>query len=232
MSVDHAMPKLAPEARGASLRARLRRLAADALPSAFLVNRGPADAGRRIALTFDDGPGPLTDAYLDVLEHYGVRATFFLVGEACEAHRDALWRIVARGHEVSSHGFSHEEFTKMEAAQLYSELGRTCALLPPPRTTRPLVRPPRGSLSMLSLARTAAAGYTTVMWSLDSNDCRTDSVEEIAAGVAPAKLHPGDIVLLHEDQTWTLEALPRIIEALFEADWRAVTVGELLGPGY
>lgn len=226
------MPKLAPEAGGASLRKRLRGLAADAIPSSLLVKRGPASVGRRIALTFDDGPGPFTDAYLDVLERYDVRATFFLVGEACEAHRDALWRIVARGHEVASHGFSHSEFTKLEAAELYSELARTRALLPPPRTARPLVRPPRGALSLLSLARTAAAGYTTVLWSLDSDDCRTSSVDEIVACVAPARLHPGDIVLLHEDQAWTLEALPRIMEALIEADWHAVTVGELLGPGH
>jgi peptidoglycan/xylan/chitin deacetylase (PgdA/CDA1 family) len=119
----------------------------------------------------------------------------------------------------------------MDAGTLRDELGRTAALIPPPRDGRPLVRPPRGATSMLSLARCAAAGYTTVLWSCDSDDCRTTSVEEVAARVAPAAIAPGEIVLLHEEQSWTLAALPRIMGALIAADWEAVTVGELLRPG-
>jgi peptidoglycan/xylan/chitin deacetylase (PgdA/CDA1 family) len=222
-----AVPKLARAAGVPGWRARLLALAAGAAPRALLVQRGPGGT-RRVALTFDDGPGEMTDAYLDMLDRFGARATFFVVGAACEARRAALLRIVARGHELAGHGFSHALFTKLDGPALREELGRTAALLPPPRAGRALVRPPQGATSLRSLAVCAAAGYTTVLWSRDSDDCRTSSSGAIAARVAPGTLRPGEIVLLHEGQPWTLAALPRILESLASAGWQAVPVGELL----
>jgi peptidoglycan/xylan/chitin deacetylase (PgdA/CDA1 family) len=219
--------KLAPPARPPGLASRLKGLAADALPRSVIVKRGSTE-GRRVALTFDDGPHDLTDAYLDVLDRFGARATFFVVGKTCAGRRAALLRMVARGHEVAGHGFTHTAFTKLDAAKLREELDSTAALLPPARTTRPLVRPPTGATSMRSLALCASAGYTTVMWSRDSDDCRTQSPAEVAARVAPDGITPGEIVLLHEGQEWTLAALPRILEGLSAAGWRAVPVGEML----
>jgi peptidoglycan-N-acetylglucosamine deacetylase len=222
-------PKLAPPARAGGLTSRVRRALADAIPRAVLARHGTGTA-RRVALTFDDGPAALSDAYLDVLERFGARATFFVVGEACVARRDTLLRMVARGHEVAGHGFTHDPFTRMNAGALRDELGRTAALLPPVAGGRALVRPPTGATSLRSLALTAQAGYTTVLWSRDSDDCRTSSPEVVAARVAPEALTPGDIVLLHEGQTWTLAALPRILESLAAAGWQAVTVNEILNP--
>jgi peptidoglycan/xylan/chitin deacetylase (PgdA/CDA1 family) len=223
-------PKLAPAARAPSWAARLKGLAAEVVPRAVLVRRGQASA-RHVALTFDDGPHEMTDAYLDVLDRFGARATFFVVGRECAARREALWRMVARGHEVAGHGFTHTRFTQMDGGALRDELGRTAALLPPVRTARALVRPPHGATSLRSLSVCARAGYTTVMWSRDSDDCRTASPDEVAARVAPASLAPGEIVLLHEGQEWTLAALPRILEALAGASWQVRPVGELLGAG-
>ena len=68
------------------------------------------------------------------------------------------------------------------------------------------------------------------MWSRDSDDCRTSSAADVAARLAPDALSPGDIVLLHEAQDWTLAALPPALEALAAAGWQAVTVGEILEP--
>jgi peptidoglycan/xylan/chitin deacetylase (PgdA/CDA1 family) len=219
--------KMAPPAQSDSLRARVRRLVGDALPNSILVRRGPATA-RRLALTFDDGPHELTDAYLDVLDRFGARATFFVVGGACVLRREALHRIVARGHEVAGHGFSHTAFTKLDGPALHTELRRTAALLPPARTARTLVRPPTGATSLRSLALCARDGYTTVLWSRDSDDCRTSAPDEVAARLTPEIVQPGDIVLLHEAQAWTLAALPRILERLTAAGWQLVTVGDLL----
>jgi len=220
--------KLAPPARPPTWASRLRTRAADALPPSLLVRRGPAD-GRRVALTFDDGPHEMTDAYLDVLDRFGARATFFVVGEACGPRREALLRMAARGHEVAGHGFSHRPFPKLPPETLRDELAQTKALLPPAATARPLVRPPYGATSLRSLALCARAGYTTVLWSRDSDDCRTSSPDEVAARVAPSALTPGEIVLLHEGQEWTLAALPRILEALRTEGWQAVPVGDMLG---
>jgi peptidoglycan-N-acetylglucosamine deacetylase len=221
------MPKMAPPPQGDSWRARLKRRAADALPRAVLVRQG-ATTAKRLALTFDDGPHALTPAYLDVLDSFGARATFFVVGKTCAAHPDALRAVVARGHELAGHGFTHTAFPKLDAVALRDELDRTSALLPPARVGRRLVRPPTGATSLRSLALCARAGYTTVLWSRDSDDCRTTSADEVAARVAPDVVQPGDIVLLHESQEWTLAALPRILEGLVRAGFETVPVGELL----
>jgi len=208
-------------------RTLLKNAARALAPSSLLVTRGPADR-RAVALTFDDGPEALLDEYLAVLERFGARATFFVLGSACARRRDGLLEIVRRGHEVASHGYTHKRFPTLSAAELDDELALTAALLPVPRTRRPLVRPPQGATTLKSILRTSLRGYTTVLWSLDSDDCRTQSPSEIAAKVAPARVAPGEIVLLHEGQTWTLEALPAILDGLERAGYALVTVGELL----
>jgi peptidoglycan-N-acetylglucosamine deacetylase len=222
-----AESKMAPHAQGDSWGARLKRRAADVLPRAVLVRQG-ATTAKRLALTFDDGPHALTPAYLDVLDRFGARATFFVVGKTCEAQADVLRDVVARGHELAGHGFTHTFFPELDAAALRAELDRTAALLPPTRVGRRLVRPPGGATSLRSLALCARAGYTTVLWSRDSDDCRTTSPDEVAARVAPDVVQPGDIVLLHEAQEWTLAALPRILEGLARAGFETVPMGELL----
>jgi peptidoglycan/xylan/chitin deacetylase (PgdA/CDA1 family) len=225
-----ALARPARPARG--LRRLARRAAERALPRAVLIGRGPSE-GRRVALTFDDGPGALTGAYLDALDAAGARATFFVVGETCARHEAALRAIVARGHEVAGHGYTHRAFPSLAAAELRGELARTARLLPPgPR--RALVRPPGGEVSPASVVRCARAGYTTVLWSVDSDDCRTNSPAQLIANLSPARLASGDIVLLHEGQAWTLEALPPVLQALRDDGYEMVTVSELVsrrGPG-
>jgi peptidoglycan-N-acetylglucosamine deacetylase len=217
----------APPLRHARGLRRLARLVAErALPHAVLIGRGAPDR-RQVALTFDDGPGEMTEAYLDALEAAGAKATFFVVGETCAQHRSSLLAIVARGHEVAGHGYTHRAFPTLPAAELREELKRTARLLPPARQ-RPLVRPPGGQVSPGSVARCARAGYTTVLWSVDSDDCRSDSSAQLVANLAPGRLSPGDIILLHEGQRWTLEALPPALHALREAGYQMVTVSELV----
>jgi peptidoglycan/xylan/chitin deacetylase (PgdA/CDA1 family) len=217
---------MAAQARGA-LRRRLRTAAGALLPSAILVRRGRGGS-RRAALTIDDGPDPMTRGYLDVLDRFGVPATFFVLGRACAERRDDLLEMIRRGHEVASHGYDHVRIPTLDAGEMEQQLARTAALLPPPLGRRPLFRPPHGAVSSRSLITVARAGYTTVLWSLDSDDCRTRDVDEVVARVAPERVEPGEIVLLHEGQTWTLEALPRILANLRAANVKLVTVGELL----
>ncbi len=209
-----------------ALRRRLVAAAADAAPRAALVRRGPRTAPR-VALTFDDGPDERTDDYLDLLDDLEVRATFFLLGSACERRPEKVRAIVARGHEVAGHGFSHKIFPSLSARALQGELRAVDALLPPSPRRRALVRPPRGATSLKSLLRCARAGYTTVLWSLDSDDCRTTSPDVVVSRVADARA--GDIVLLHEGQQWTLDALPGIVKNLRAAGLSPVTTSELLG---
>jgi peptidoglycan/xylan/chitin deacetylase (PgdA/CDA1 family) len=211
-----------------TLRMAVRGAVEAVAPPSLLVSRGSA-ARRAVALTFDDGPHELTPAYLDVLDRFGARATFFVVGDACIARRAELLEILRRGHELAGHGFTHRTFPSLRGSEIRDELERTAALLPPSRNGRPLVRPPRGAVSARSLLLCAAAGYTTALWSLDSDDCRTDDARVVVERVAPERVRAGEIVLLHEGQRWTLDALPNLLGNLRRAGYHLATVGELLG---
>lgn len=208
---------------------KLRRVGANLLPAAMLVRRGSTKK-RRVALSFDDGPDEMTPEYLALLDRLGVRATFFLVGKNCQERRSLVLDIVSRGHEVAGHGYTHRRFTRMTSPELRDELAATSGLLPPARTRRPLVRPPHGATSIQSLLRCTLAGYTTVLWSVDSGDARLKNADQVAMELPPGRVLPGDILLLHEGQRWTLDALPRIVRGLQGAGFGLVTVGEVLAP--
>lgn len=210
--------------RGAQSKSRRLGGEVSALPGG-LKRRG---APGRVALTFDDGPTPLTERYLDVLARLGVRATFFVVGELCAAHPDWLAAIAAQGHELCGHGYTHRRFTTLSRAELVSELTRTSALLPSRPTGRQLVRPPYGAVSLASLATCALHRFTTVLWSLDCNDWCARDAGEVERTVAAHPSTAGEILLLHEGQQLTLDALPTVVRNLKELGHELVTVGELL----
>jgi peptidoglycan/xylan/chitin deacetylase (PgdA/CDA1 family) len=207
----------------------LRELAARLLPRSVYFAHGPRHAQRkRVALTFDDGPDRMTGAYLDVLADLDVRATFFLIGEQVASNASGSFEYLRRGHEIGGHGWTHEAFSPMSPTRLGDELARMDAVLPDQNGQRPLVRPPRGILSPRSLLRLAAAGYVTVLWSLDSDDCRTRDPHVVERRLHPSNVAPGDVVLLHEMQSWTLKALPRVVRRLRDAGYELVTVGDLM----
>jgi peptidoglycan/xylan/chitin deacetylase (PgdA/CDA1 family) len=211
--------------------ARFGRRAAKAaagvvLPKLWFAYHGSRH-GKRLSVTFDDGPADLTEAYVALLESFGVRATFFVVGENCRARAHELEELAVRGHEIAVHGYSHRPFPALATDELTRELNATCELLPA-TSGRTLVRPPRGELSPGALMTCARAGYTTVLWSRDSGDCRTQDSAELVRGFQELPARAGDILLFHEGQPWTLAALPHILDDLLEADHELVTVGELL----
>lgn len=207
----------------------LREIAAHVLPRSVYFAHGARSARRkRVALTFDDGPDSMTDAYLDVLADLDVCATFFLIGEQLARDPGCALKYLRRGHAIGGHGWTHEPFPAMSATRLGDELARMDAILPTPRGHRPLVRPPRGILSPLALLRLAAAGYVTVLWSLDSDDCRTRDPRVVQRRLDPANVAPGEVILLHEMQSWTLRALPAVVRRLRDAGYELVTVGEVM----
>jgi len=184
----------------------------------------------RIALTFDDGPTSLTPQYLAVLKQLGVRATFFVIGELCTQRPDLVAAIAAHGHELAGHGYTHRRFTELSKLELTEELERTEALLPPrPSTSRPLVRPPHGSVSVRSMLTCRSRGFTTVLWSFNSDDWCNKDTAQVEETFHERTAAAGEIVLLHEGQSWTMNALPTIVGALEKAGHDLVTVGELLG---
>ncbi|HTA90738.1 MAG TPA: polysaccharide deacetylase family protein [Polyangiaceae bacterium] len=229
-----ALGVLEPELRAGSRRS-VRALAQAILPASLVVWRGPEAqrlprrASGRVALTFDDGPMPLTPDYLAVLNELGVRATFFVVGQACARYPELVREIAAQGHELAGHGYTHRRFTELSRAELSAELDSTRSLLPAKPNSKPMVRPPHGSVSMRSMLTCMQKGFTTVLWSFNSNDWCNKESALIERTFNEQPVRAGEIVLLHEGQSWTVNALPAIVAQLRKAGHELVTVGELLG---
>lgn len=211
--------------------AQLRRQVKDAvyraLPRSRLIHRGPADR-RQVALTFDDGPDPMTLRYLDLLDELGVAATFFVVGLSCQRHPELVREYVRRGHQVAGHGFDHRRFPDLGWNHLKDQLERTDAVLGAQPTPRPWVRPPFGAMDARVLGQLLGHGATVAMWSLDSHDYEIKDPDELAARCAPDRVGPGEVVLMHEGQDWTLAALPRIVGGLRDAGYELVTMADMM----
>jgi peptidoglycan/xylan/chitin deacetylase (PgdA/CDA1 family) len=207
-----------------TVRSLVRNAIFDRIPG--VLRRGSTKA-RRVALTFDDGPDHMTGQYLDLLDELGVPATFFLVGENAAAHPERVRDYLRRGHQLAGHGYDHTRFTKLGRRALLDQCARTEQALGGQVSGRPWVRPPHGALDAGSLVTLLAAGYTVAMWSLDPCDYSDRDPGSLAARCSPERVSPGEVLLLHEGQAWTLEAVSRIVKALSADGYEFVTMHDL-----
>jgi peptidoglycan/xylan/chitin deacetylase (PgdA/CDA1 family) len=208
----------------ASVRAIVRNAVYDRIPG--VLRKGPPH-GKRVALTFDDGPDDHTPRYLELLDDLGVPATFFVTG-ANAAKRPAMIREYRRrGHQVANHGYDHTRLTKLSRRDVLDQLVQTERAIGGQVSGQPWVRPPHGALDPVSLFTVRSAGYVVAMWSVDSMDHREHDPARLAEICSPKNVGPGDVVLFHEGQSWTLEALPRIVAALHASGLECVTMHDL-----
>ncbi len=131
----------------------------------------------RVALTFDAGGGPgYVSKILDILGKHGVRSTFFITGLWAEENPDALRQIVAAGHELGNHSYSHPSFTTLSDSEIAQELDKTEAIVRgiTGKSTKPFFRPPFGDRDDRVRETVARNGYVTVYWTLDSTDWRPE----------------------------------------------------------
>lgn len=191
-----------------------------------------------VALTFDDGPDHCLDHFLTTLDRYGVRATFFVVGEQVRAHPGSVEAIVAAGHEIGLHCDRHDHHLSLTPWQVLDDLNRAQATIEdasglPVR----LYRPPYGDYNVVSWIASGRRGWERVRWSRDPRDWAPEATpESIVARVG--KPTPGDIILLHDSDrysspgSWrrTLDALPRLLDTVAAAGLAVQPVGELLSP--
>lgn len=200
-------------------------------PGASQVRRGPAGAGKRVALTFDDGPGALTGSFLKVLAREDVPATFFVVGRGLAGREATVRRTLAAGHDVGNHSFTHANLKAADDA-VADELSRTQdAIRGATGYTPCLFRPPFGVSNRALVALAGNQGLTSVLWSVYPQDTRRPAAKTIRRRVLDA-VRPGSIVLLHDgggDRSQTLAALPGIIRSLKSRGYTFVTLTDLLG---
>lgn len=207
-----------------TVRAMVKNAVFDRIPG--LLRRGPL-ASKRVALTFDDGPDKLTPKYLELLDDLGVPATFFVSGENAERHPDLIREYVRRGHQLANHGFDHVTFPKLSRKQLTEQLERTERAIGGQVTGRPWVRPPHGTVDPSSLLTLRSRGCVVALWSVDSGDHDIQDSAKLAERCSPAVVSGGDVLLFHEGQQWTLDALPRIVSGLLASGLECVTMHDL-----
>lgn len=207
-----------------SVRTLVKNVVFDRLPGC--LRRGPTTT-RRVALTFDDGPDDHTERYLDLLDDLGVPATFFLCGAHADARPALVREYIRRGHQVANHGYDHQSFPTLNRRQLLDQCARTEHALGGQVSGRPWVRPPHGALDAGSMLTLLSSGYTIAMWSIDSCDYGDRDPASLAARCAPPNVSAGDVLLFHEGQSWTLDALPRIVAGLHASGLECVTMHDL-----
>ncbi|WP_240418611.1 polysaccharide deacetylase family protein [Paenibacillus periandrae] len=200
--------------------------------STFLFN-GPRSL-RQAALTFDDVPDTtFTAQILDILNKYGVKATFFVVGNRAEAHPEMIRRIQDEGHIIGSHSYTHPNLSKTSDAQFRDEIHRTEEVLARITGAKPkLFRPPYGNVTESQILWLASQQYHIINWNVDSLDWKGLSADQVADNVL-GHVVPGAVILQHgaggegENLAGTVQALPRIIEKLQEAHMELVTIPQL-----
>jgi peptidoglycan/xylan/chitin deacetylase (PgdA/CDA1 family) len=207
-----------------SVRHLVKNAVLDRVPR--LLRKGPTSTNR-VALTFDDGPDEMTEQYLDLLDELGVPATFFVVGKRAASLPELTRDYVRRGHQLAGHGYDHARFTSLDRRALLEQCESTDRAIYGQVSGRPWVRPPHGAIDPRSVFALVTAGYTVAMWSFDSYDYTTKDPAALVKHCAPGEIVAGDVVLFHEGQTWTLEALPIIVQALQAAGLECVTMHDL-----
>jgi peptidoglycan/xylan/chitin deacetylase (PgdA/CDA1 family) len=200
----------------------------------FFIFNGPADK-RQVALSFDDAPDVnFTPKILDVLKKYGVKATFFIIGNRAEAHPDLVNRIIQEGHAVGNHSYTHPNLPKITVDEFHNQVLRTEQIIKGIAGYSPkLFRPPYGNVNADQIEWLVSQGFTITNWNVDSLDWKGLNADQVYSNVMGHAM-PGSIVLQHgaggtgEDLTGTVKALPRMIEK-FQADGiKLVTIPQLL----
>jgi peptidoglycan/xylan/chitin deacetylase (PgdA/CDA1 family) len=187
-----------------------------------------------IALTFDDGPDPTwTPRILTVLARHRARATFFQVGSRVNEHPELARRVLAEGHEIGSHTFTHADIVAISDRRLDAELALTANAVAAATGHRPvLMRPPYSSTPGAVTAaahrahhRTAQAGHLLVLTDRDTGDWRRPGADAIARAARPTG-RTGTVVMLHDsggDRSQTVAALDRLIPQLRAQGYRFAT---------
>jgi peptidoglycan/xylan/chitin deacetylase (PgdA/CDA1 family) len=201
---------------------------------------------RVAALTYDDGPEPSeTLDLLDVLAERGHHATFFVLSDRAETHREIIERMLREGHEVALHGIDHTNLTTVsgrEAIRRIRRAKRTIEAI----TRRPIryYRPTYGAVGIPALIGARLLGMDVVIWSAWARDWLDAPPQQIADRAIRA-LHPGAILLLHDttdpaqssaELTDSLarptfsraDVARRVLDGADEAGFRTMPVGELL----
>lgn len=199
-----------------------------------LADLPPSAENPVIALTFDDGPSEeFTPELLNMLKEQEVKATFFLLGSRVDSVDNRIvQRMVADGHEIANHSYSHAVLIHITEEEVRQEIQKTNEAIFNAANVYPtLLRPPQGDFNNSVLSIAGSFQLPVVHWS--SPSCPQDwKVEyqnaDYIANFVVNNAANGHIVLLHDIHKTTVDAIPAMIEGLKEKGYRFATVSELM----
>ena len=198
-------------------------------PAPAAPTPAPTTGNKVIALTFDDGPGPYTAHLLDILDQYGAKATFFLIGSKVSGQASVVRSIQARGHQLGNHSWSHPELPKLSVDQIAGEIDQTNNAIKQAVGTKPnIIRPPYGAFNRAVLEQFRQRGMSAVVWSVDTRDW-ADRNSEIVCSRAVAGARNGAVILMHDIHPTSVNAVPCILNSLKQQGYSFVTVQNLIG---
>jgi peptidoglycan-N-acetylglucosamine deacetylase len=185
-------------------------------PRRFLWRLSATDAV--VALTFDDGPDAVhTPAVLDLLASHRIKATFFVIGEKVQKHADIIQHMVAEGHGIGGHTWSHREIVGQSPNELESDLNRCRQVIHETSgVDTGLFRPPRGLVDLASIRHISKLGYCLVHWTKTYDDYQRNGAEQLIARVRKDQPIARDIVLLHDHNEDTIALLRTLIPEWLE----------------
>ena len=228
-------PKAGPELAARASR-RVPRLTATHGDGPVFEVRGtsverivPPRGKGRVALTFDDGPGPYTPQVLAELRSLHVRATFFVIGHNAAQLPGIVRALRAAGMDVGNHSWSHPNLTKLSLAKQRAQMRRTQDVLEATIGQRPrFFRPPMWAWNRTTARAVAEQGMVGVLFSVDTRDWSRPGVTTIVRQALTAR--DGQIIALHDaggDREQTVQALPLIVKGLRARGLEPVTLDEL-----
>ena len=186
--------------------------------------------GPYIAMTFDDGPhGANTPRLLEMLKQRKIHATFFLVGQCVAEFPDIVKKIVAEGHEIANHSWSHPQLSAMSEAAVRDQLQKTHdAIIAACGVTPKIMRPPYGAFTARQRAWSHGEwGYKCILWDVDPLDWKVRNSEHVKNEILKQTV-PGSIILSHDIHKSTVDAMPETLDALLAKGFKFVTVSELI----
>ncbi len=179
-----------------------------------------------IALTFDDGPHPqYTNQILQILANHNAKATFFVIGKRARAFPDIAKSIAEEGHALGNHTWSHPQLIKLDRQHVMAQIDMTQRTIERITGRAPTsVRVPYGRFTK---EVHEWINMPLIQWSVDPEDWKTKDAALIVNRVLE-HTKPGSIILLHDIQSATVEALPLILEHLISKGYTFVTIDDLL----
>lgn len=195
--------------------------------------RQVGSSAQRMSITIDCGAGAAnTHELLDILDEFGVKATFFVTGSWVDSYPEFLREIVSRGHEIGNHTYSHPHLTEKTYERVLSEIVRTSDLVEATAGVRPvLFRPPYGDTDHLVRAISRSAGCEHILWTVDSHDWDTVYDANKIIKRVTKTVEPGYIILFHNAGKYTPGVLREVIPYYQSLGYELVTVSDLLSEG-